>query len=44
MLLIENIVDIEKAYGICSLIFDGDKFPGLFLHLSIFPIIHSRSA
>ena len=40
----EDIVGIEKPNGICSLIFDGDEFSGLFLHPSIFFIIHSRSA
>ena len=44
MLLNEDIVDIEKPDGICSLTFVVDGFSGLFLHLSIFSIIHSRSA
>ena len=44
MLLKENIVDIEKPDGICSLNFVVDKCSVLFLHPSIFPIIHSRSA
>ena len=40
MLLNENIVDIEKPDGICLLTFVVDEFLGLFLHLSIFSIIH----
>ena len=44
MLLNEDIVDIEKPDGICSLTFDVDGFLGLFLHPSIFSIIHSKSA
>ena len=40
----EDIVGIEKPNGICSLIFAGDEFSGLFLHPSVFSIIHSRSA
>ena len=44
MLLNEDIVDIEKPDGICSLTFVVDEFSGLFLHPSIFSIIHSRSA
>ena len=39
-----DIVDIEKSDGICSLIFIVDEFSGLFLHQSIYSIIHSRSA
>ena len=42
MLLKEDIVDIEKPNGMCSLTFDVDEFSGLFLHPSIFSIIHSR--
>ena len=44
MLLKEDTVDIEKHDGICSLTFVEDGFSRLFLHLSIFSIIHSRSA
>ena len=44
MLLKEDIVDIEKPDGICSLTFDVDEFSGLSLNPSIFSIIHSRSA
>ena len=44
MLLNEDIVDIEKPDEICSLTFAVNEFPGLLLHLSIFSIIHSRSA
>ena len=44
MLLNEDIVDIEKPDGICSLTFVVDEFSGLYLHPSIFSIIHSRSA
>ena len=43
MLLNEDIVDIEKPDGICSLNFGVDEFSGLFLHPSIFSIIQSRS-
>ena len=44
MLLNEQIVDIEKPDGICSISFVEDEFSGLFLHAPIFSIIHSRSA
>ena len=44
MLLKEDIVDIEKPDGICLLTFVVDEFPGLFLHPSVFFMIHSRSA
>ena len=44
MLLNEDIVDIEKLDGICSFIFVGNKFSGLFLHPSVFFITHSRFA
>ena len=44
MLLNEVIVDIEKPDRICLLSIVADEFSGLFLHPSIFPIIHSRSA
>ena len=42
MLLNEDAVDIEKPDRICSLTFAVDEFSGLFLHPSIFSIIHSR--
>ena len=44
MLLNEDIVYNERHDGICSLTFVVDEFSGLFLHLSIFSIMHSRSA
>ena len=44
MLLNEDIIDIEKPEGICSLTFVVDEFSVLFLHPSILSIIHSRSA
>ena len=44
MLLNEDIADVEKPDGICSLNFAVDEFSGLFLHPSIFSIIHLRSA
>ena len=44
MLLIDDTVDIEKLDGIYLLTFVIDEFWGLFLHPSIFSIIHSRSA
>ena len=44
MLLNEDIVDIEKPDGICSLTFVGNELSGLFLHPSIFSIKHSRPA
>ena len=44
MALNDNILDIEKPDGICSLTFVVDEFSGLFLHPSIFSIIHSRKA
>ena len=40
MLLNEDIVDNEKPHGICLLPFVADEFSGLFLHPSIFFIIH----
>ena len=43
MLLNDNIVDIEKPDEICSLDFVVDKFSGLYLHPSVFSIIHTRS-
>ena len=44
MILDDDIVDIEKPDGICSLISVVNEFSGLFLHPSIFSIKHSRSA
>ena len=44
MILNENIVEIEKPDGICSLTFVVDEFSGLLLYPSIFSIMHSRSA
>ena len=43
MFLIEDIVDIERPDGICSLTFVVDEFSGLFLHPLNFSVIHSRS-
>ena len=40
MLLNDDIVDIEKPDGISSFTFVVDEFSGLFLHLSVFSIIH----
>ena len=40
----EDNVEIEKPDEICLLTFVVDEFSGLFLHPSIFPIKHSRSA
>ena len=44
MLLKEDIVDIGKPDWICLFAFVVSEFSGLFLHPSIFSIIHSRSA
>ena len=44
MLLNEDIVDIKKPDGIRSFTFVVDEFLVLFLHSSIFYIIHSRSS
>ena len=41
MLLKENIVDIEKPDGQCSLTYVVAEFSGLFLHPSIFSNMHS---
>ena len=43
MLLNDDIVDIKKADGICSLTFVVDEFSGIFLHPVVLSIIHSRS-
>ena len=43
MLLNEDIIDLEKPDGICSLTFVVDEFSGLLFHPSIFSIIHARS-
>ena len=40
----DDIVDIKNPDRICSVIFVVDEFSGLFLHLSIYSIKHSRSA
>ena len=44
VLLNDDIVDIEKPDGMCLLTVVVDEFPGLFLHSSIFFIIHLKSA
>ena len=44
MLLNDDIVDIEKPDGLCSLPFVVDQLPGLFLHPLIFFIIHPGTA
>ena len=44
MLLTEDIVDVKKPDGKVWLIFVVDELSGLFLDLSVFSIIHSRSA
>ena len=44
MLLNNDIVDIEKPNGICSLTFVVDEFLRLFLHTSVFSVKHSKSA
>ena len=44
MFLNDDVVDIEKTDGICSLDFVVDDFSGLFLHPSIFPVKYSRPA
>ena len=44
MPLNEDIVDIEKPEGICSLTFAVDEFSALFLHPSTFTIKDSKSA
>ena len=44
MFLNEDIVDIEKSDGICSLNFVVDELSGLFLHPPFFSIVHARSA
>ena len=40
----DDIVDIEKHDGICSLNLVADDFSGFFLHPPIFPIKDSRYA
>ena len=42
MLQSEDIADIVKPDGMCSLTYILDEFSGLFLHTSVFSIIHSR--
>ena len=44
MLLNDDIVDIEKRDRIYLLTLVVDEFSELFLHPSVFSIIHSRSA
>ena len=44
MLLNDDIAEIKKPDGICSLTFGVYEFSGLFLHPSIFSIIRSRFA
>ena len=44
MVLDDDIVDIEKAGGICSPNFFIGECLGFFLHPSIFSMKHSRSA
>ena len=44
MFLNNNIVDIGKPDGICSLTFVVNEFSGLFLHSSVFSIKHLTSA
>ena len=44
MLLNEDILGIEKLDGICLAIFVLVQLSGLFLHESIFSVLHSRSA
>ena len=39
----EDIVDIEKPDGTCSLTFVADEFAELFLDPSISSILHSKS-
>ena len=43
MILIDDIVDIEKSEGTNSRTFVVDEFSVLFLHPLIFSIKHSRS-
>ena len=43
-MLLNDIIDIEKPDGICSLTFVENEFCKLFLYPSVFSIIHSRSA
>ena len=44
LLLNEDVADIGKPDGICSLTFVADEFSGLLLHPSMFCYKHSRSA
>ena len=44
MFLNDGIVDIEKPDEICLPTFAVNEFSGLYLHLSVFPSKHSRSA
>ena len=40
----DDIVNIEKLDGTCSLTFFKDEFSGILLHSPIFSIKHSRPA
>ena len=44
VVLNDDIVDIEKPDGTCSLTFVVDEFSELFLHPSILTIKHSKSS
>ena len=44
MLLNDDIANIEKRDGVCSLAFVVNEYSGLFLGPLIFSIKHSRSA
>ena len=44
MPLNEDIIDIEKPDGICSLAVGVDECSGLFLHPSVYSIKDSKSA
>ena len=44
MILNDDIVDIEKPNGICSLSFVANEFAGLFLNPSVFSIKHQGCA
>ena len=44
MFLNDDIIDIEKSDGICSLTFVVNDFSELFLHTSVFSIKDSKSS
>ena len=44
MLFNDDIVDIAKPDGICSLFFVEEEFSELFLHLTVFSIEHPKFA